>query len=141
MERIIPFVTTNWHLFLALVVITGMLVWSYISPRLRGFRSASPAEATRLINHEDAVVLDVREDAEYQGGHIINSVHIPLRYLPERLTELERHKGKPIIVGCRSGSRSNRACGLLKKHGFDPVYNLAGGVMAWQNASLPMTKR
>ncbi|KPK38023.1 MAG: hypothetical protein AMJ69_09610 [Gammaproteobacteria bacterium SG8_47] len=141
MERLIPFVTTNWHLFLALVAISAMLVWSYLGPRMRGYQSASPAEATQLINHQDAVILDVREDAEYQGGHIINSVHIPLRYLPERLSELERHKGKPIIVGCRSGSRSNRACSLLKRGGFESVYNLAGGVMAWQNANLPMTKR
>ena len=89
----------------------------------------------------NAVVLDVREDNEYLKGHIINSVHIPLSYLSNRIGELDKHKDKPIIVSCRSGQRSGQACAMLKKQGFENVYNLSGGMMAWQNDNLPVTKK
>ncbi len=141
MSQYITFVTNHWELFLALVVILGLLAGNTFSSRLRGYRTVTPQEATQLINREDAVVVDVREDSEYHGGHIINALHIPLGHVQQRVGELEKHKDKPIIVGCRSGQRSARACGVLKKAGFDNVYNLGGGVLAWQNAGLPLSKK
>ena len=141
MDLFISFVTNNWMLIIALVVILVMLFFNLFGSRLRGYHPIGPAESINLINHEDAIVLDVRENKEYQGGHILNSVHIPQSSLAKRITELEKYKNKPIIVGCRSGSRSAFACGLLKKQGFENVYNLSGGVMAWQNANLPLTRK
>jgi len=141
MHQYVTFVLDHWELFAALVIILALLAGGQFTDRLRGFRAVSPSEATQLINREDALVLDVREDGEYQGGHIINSVHIPLAGLNDHLGELEKHKDKPIIVGCRSGQRSARACATLRKQGFERVYNLAGGVMAWQNANLPLSKQ
>jgi len=137
----INFVTHNWMLIIALFVILGMLFFNLFGSRLRGYQPVSPIDSVNLINHEDAIVLDVRENKEYQGGHILNSIHIPQSALAKRITELEKYKSKPIIVGCRSGHRSSHACGLLKKQGFESVYNLSGGVMAWQNANLPLTRK
>ena len=88
-----------------------------------------------------AVVLDVREDKEYAGGHIPKARHIPLGQLAGRMQELEKFKGKPILVTCRSGHRSARACGMLKKAGFETVYNQAGGILAWERANLPVTQK
>ncbi len=141
MSQYITFVTQNWELFLALVVIVGLLAGHSFSSSLRGYRTVTPQEATRLMNHENAVVIDVREANEYHSGHIINAQHIPQGHVRDRLGELERHKDKPIIVGCRSGQRSGRVCGQLKKAGFEKVYNLGGGVLAWQNAGLPLSKK
>ncbi len=140
MEQTLGFVSNNLPLFGALVVILAMLAYNLFGARLRGYQSTSPSEAIRMINHDDAVVLDVREDGEYQNGHIINALHIPQGHLKTRLKELEKYRDKAIIVSCRSGSRSGQACALLKKEGFESVYNLAGGVMAWQSASLPLVK-
>ena len=125
----------------ALVVVTYLLLLSFFGQRLKGYQSASPSQATMLMNREDAIVLDVRETNEVQNGSIVNSVHIPLGYLKERLTELEKHKDKPIIVACRSGHRSGQACSLLKKNGYENIYNLSGGVMAWEGANLPLQKK
>lgn len=141
MHQYVTFVVHHWELFVALVVILGLLAASSFTDGLRGFRGVSPAEATQLINRQDALVLDTREDGEYRGGHILNSVHIPLDNLDARIGELEKFKGKPIIVGCRSGQRSARACTKLRKNGFEQVYNLTGGVLAWQNANLPLVKK
>lgn len=139
--RYIEFLTNHYVLTGAWIVVAGMLVYSFFSARLRGFSSVQPSLATQLINRENAIILDVREDNEYREGHIINSVHIPVGYLNNRLNELEKHKDQPIIVGCRSGQRSSQACGILKKHGFDKVYNLSGGIMGWKNDNLPLTKK
>jgi rhodanese-related sulfurtransferase len=67
--------------------------------------------------------------------------HITLGQLPSKLTELDKFKQQPVLVYCRSGSRSGHACQMLTKAGFDDVYNLAGGVMAWESANLPLSKR
>ena len=141
MDVYVTFISNNLILFAALIVISVMLVFNLIGARLRGFQNASPTETIQMINRDDAIVLDVREDSEFNTGHILNSIHIPQGHLKTRLGELEKHKGKPIIIGCRSGHRSGKACAMLKKEGFDTVYNLAGGVMAWQSANLPLVKK
>lgn len=141
MEQYVQFVANHYITSTAWLVVFGMLVYSFIGARLRGFNNINPTLATQLINREDAVILDVREDNEYRDGHIVNSVHIPMSYLSDRLKELEKHKGKPIIVGCRSGQRSAHACSVLKKNGFATVYNLSGGIMAWKSDNLPLTKK
>lgn len=141
MDLFISFVTHNWMLIIALAVVLVMLFLNLFGSKLRGYNVIGPAESVNLINHQDAVVLDVRENNEYHSGHILNSIHIPQGNLANRITELEKYKNKPIIVGCRSGHRSGHACALLKKQGFETVYNLKGGVMAWQNANLPLTRK
>ncbi len=131
----------NNLLLVGLAVVSGaMLLWSFIGGKVSGVTQVNTLEATRLIN-QDALVLDVREDKEFVAGHIPKARHIPLGALPERLKELEKFKTKPIVVNCRSGQRSARACGILKKNGFENVVNLAGGIMAWESAHLPMEKK
>jgi len=139
-EQLLSFISNNLILFGALIVILAMLAHNLLGSKLGGFKAATPAQAIQMINHDNAVILDVREDGEYRNGHIINALHIPQGKLKERVAELDKYKDKPIIVSCRSGSRSGQACTLLKKQGFESVYNLAGGVMAWQSANLPLVK-
>ncbi len=141
MEDFLTFVSQNLLLFAALAVTLVMLFFNLFGSRLKGYTPVDPAEAVNLINHEDALVLDVREANEYKEGHILNAKHIPMSALQKRLGELEKDKSRPIILVCRSGSRSGHAAGVLKKHGFERIYNLSGGVMAWQNASLPLTRK
>ena len=136
----IQFLQQNWML-VALAGVSGvMLVWSFIGGRLSGIEQADTLKATRLFN-DDALVLDVREDQEYASGHIPKARHIPLGQLSSRLQELDKFKSKPILVTCRSGQRSARACGMLKKAGFETVYNQAGGIIAWERANLPVTQK
>lgn len=126
---------------ISIALLSGaMLFWSIFGNRIRGIKEVDCSAALQLINHKNALVLDVREDSEYQLGHILNSTLIPLGKLNERMGELEKYKELPIVVVCRSGNRSGTACTLLGKRGFTQAYNLAGGVMAWQKASLPLEK-
>jgi len=134
------FLQENWMLVALAVVSGAMLVWNFIGGSLSGVEQADTLKATRLYN-DDALVLDVREDKEYAAGHIPKAKHIPLGQLAGRLQEIEKFKGKPILVTCRSGHRSARACGMLKKAGFETVYNQAGGIHAWERANLPVTQK
>jgi len=136
----VQFVSNN-ILPIFIAVFSGtMLLWSLFGNRFRGIKEVDPAAALQLINHKNAVVLDVREPSEYDAGHVLNSKLIPLGKLKERMGELDKYKGQPIVVVCRSGNRSGTACFLLGKQGFAQVYNLAGGVQAWQKINLPLEK-
>lgn len=126
-------------LLISLVVVSGAsLLWPLVA-RPSG-NSVSPGEATQLINREDAHIVDVREADEFASGHLPDAIHIPAGKLAERIGELEKMKSKPLILCCASGMRSNKACGELKKQGFDKLYNLAGGIDAWVGAGYPIKK-
>jgi len=136
----VQFVTDN-ILPISMALFSGfMLLWSIFGNRIRGIKEADCPAALQLINHKSALVLDVREEGEYKLGHILNSRQIPLGKLNERIGELEKYKENPIVVVCRTGSRSAVACAVLGKHGFTQAYNLAGGVTAWQKTNLPLEK-
>lgn len=141
MEQLLNFINNHWDLFTALIIIIALLFASTLVNAIRGIKQIGPVEATHLINHQDALILDVREDKEFATGHIINSLHIPMSKVQDRLTELNKHKSSPVIVSCRSGSRSNSTCALLRKNGFENVANLKGGLMAWQSANMPLNKK
>ena len=134
------FLQDNWMLASLAVVSGAMLAWSFIGDRLSGVEQADTLKATRLYN-DDALVLDVREDKEFAAGHIPKAKHIPLGQLAGRIQELDKFKGKPILVTCRSGQRSASAGRMLKKAGFEAVYNQAGGIIAWERANLPVTQK
>ena len=118
----------------------ALLLWPEISRFVGGANSIGTLEATRLMNQPGALVLDVREDTEYTSGHLPRARHIPLGQLGKRLDEIARFKEKPVVVTCRSGARSGSACRTLRNAGFTQVYNLKGGVPAWEQASLPVER-
>ena len=140
MDQLITFTSNNAILVIAIVLVSLMLIHNLVGEKLRGYSSISPRQSTQMINHENALILDVRENNEYSGGHIINSLHIPLSSLKTQLGDLDKHKTQKIIIACRSGHRSSQACATLRKEGFEQVFNLSGGVLAWESASLPLIK-
>ncbi|GAB0147855.1 rhodanese-like domain-containing protein [Marichromatium gracile] len=137
LDQLVQFVGNHWLLFLALVVILGLLIHNLI---VGSKGSVEPLAATEMINRQDAVVIDVRPAADFAKGHILNAINIPMNGFKNQLATVAKHKGKPIIVNCRSGSQSQMACAQLRKEGFEEVYNLRGGIMGWEAASLPLAR-
>ena len=134
------FISSNL-LAISIALFSGtMLLWSLFGNRLRGIKEVDSIPALQLINHKNALVLDVRENDEYKSGHVLNAIHIPLGKLKGRIGELLKYQDRPIVVVCRSGNRSATACAILGKQGFAQAHNLAGGVVAWQKANLPLEK-
>lgn len=126
--------------FLAAIVNAPRELWKRLVNITRGVKDISPSLAQAYIQRKGALVLDVREQREYDAGHVAGSVLIPLGTLESRLGELAAHRNRPIVVICHGGKRSATACWQLGKHGFVQTYNIAGGILAWKKANLPVEK-
>ena len=133
------FVIDNIFLIAVAFVSGAMLIWP-MARRGAGGPSVNTLEATQLINRQDALVLDVREQAEYAQSHILNSRGLPLSQLEARIGDIEKFKDQPVIVYCANGNRSSTAAAVMRKRGFSNAVNLRGGFAAWQQAGLPVQK-
>ena len=133
------FIVDNWMLISIALASGGLLLW----PVIQGASVAglSPAAAVHLINREKAVVVDVREVDEYATGHLVGSKHIALGELEAKLTGAVKNKTLPLILVCQTGARSARAVVAAKKLGYEQANSLAGGVVAWSEANMPLEKQ
>lgn len=127
------------HIFLvALVVVSGgALLWPALQPK---GKRASALEVTQLINRGKTVVVDVRDAAEFAKGHLRDAKNIPLSDLASRIGELDKSKGRTVVVVCQSGARADKAVRQLQAAGFTDIASLDGGMTAWQAGGLPTTK-
>jgi len=133
----VEFVRNNLLLIVVAFVSGAMLVWPLVR-RTAGGPWVNPAQATHLINREDALVLDVRDPGEYGAGHILGARNVPVARIGEG--DVAKRKDRPLIVYCDGSDRSGKAVSALKKAGFSRVVNLSGGLQAWQQAGLPVEK-
>ncbi|HHI77420.1 MAG TPA: rhodanese-like domain-containing protein [Gammaproteobacteria bacterium] len=140
MQEYLEFAADHYVLVGAFFVILAALIWNLLSDAGNRF-NIDPADATLKINHDDAVVIDVRSMKEFSDGHILHAENVPLNGLKNQLPRLEKYKDRPVILVCRSGSRSGMAAGMLRKAGFQQAYNLRGGMLAWENAGLPVKRK
>lgn len=104
---------------------------------LESYEEAAPAQIAAQVANGDVHVLDVRNQSEWNEGHIPGAIHIMLGTLPRRLAEIPADK--PLLVQCRSGARSAMACSILQANGRKQVINLTGGIMQWVKEGLPQT--
>jgi len=135
----VDFVRNNLLLFAVAFVSGAMLLWPLVR-RSAGGPWVTPAQATHLINREDALVVDVRDPGQYGAGHILGAKNVPLARIDEGSPELAKRKDRPLVVYDDRGDRASKAVGALKKQGFSRVVNLSGGIGAWQQAGLPVEK-
>ncbi|MDO6562750.1 rhodanese-like domain-containing protein [Amphritea sp. 1_MG-2023] len=137
MEQVLEFITNNIMLVAAWGLTLAMLLWT---EQNKAGKSVGTHEATRLINKDNAVILDIRPKKEFTAGHITDAVHIPVTELDKRISELDKHKQKPIIVVCNIGQTAGAASKKLKTAGFANVVRLSGGMTEWKSQSLPVIK-
>jgi len=126
----------------ALFLASGVLLaWPELSKLAGGAAAAlGTLEATRLMNQSNTLVLDIRDGKDFATGHLPKARHIPLKELEQRAAEIQKFKEKPVLVTCRSGNRAGAAARVLKKLGFNQVFQLKGGLQAWEQASLPVER-
>ncbi|MGK0273453.1 MAG: rhodanese-related sulfurtransferase [Cocleimonas sp.] len=141
MQEYIDFVVENPLYFIGLIIVIGMLIKIETARFTRKFKMLNTNEAVKLMNNDETIIVDVREDKEIKDGIIKNAQHITLGQLPDRIGLLGTNKQAPILVYCRSGTRSSTACNTITKAGFEDVSSIKGGVLAWEAANLPTVKR
>ncbi len=140
MQEYIDFARNHPILIFGFVAILTLVIKTEISRFTRKYKQININEAVSLMNKDNTSILDVREDKEIQGGMIKGAKHITLRDLSSKIAEVG-NKQTPVLVYCRTGSRSGYACNILTKAGYEDVSNLTGGIMAWESANLPVVKR
>jgi rhodanese-related sulfurtransferase len=141
LTQISEFAVNHPYLVMAFVVLLALVFFNEMKIATQRFASLTPAAAVQLMNKEDVVVLDVREPSETVGGKIAKAIQIPVGAVAKRVDELEKFKDKTLLVYCKSGARAGIACKELSKNGFDKIYSLNGGLLAWQDAHLPVSKK
>ena len=134
------FIVDNIALVGLFVASGVMLLWPEISRLVGGASEIGTLEATRLMNQGTTLILDIRDGKQFASGHLPRARHIPLGELSKRVEEIGKYKDKPVIVTCGNGSRAASASRFLRKAGFNSVYQLKGGLAAWEQASLPVER-
>ena len=128
--------TVSW------VAIFAMVIYAYFKSATEKFKTVQYSEAIRLINNEDALVVDLRTLDEFQRGHIINSVNLlPSDIKNTNFGKIEQHKEKALILVDANGVNASTSAALLSKQGFNKVYVLKEGISAWTGANLPIVKK
>ena len=127
-------------LSLLLAGLTLAILWTELSRLTRGFKALRPAQLTTLLNHDDALLVDLSPAGDFEKGHIAGARNIaPGQFDPEH-KQLAKARDLPVVVTCRSGQASLAAAARLRKAGFNRVHWLDGGIAAWQQANLPLVR-
>ena len=101
-----------------------------------GYGNVDVGEARDLIGEKaDLVILDVRTVSEYESGYLDGAINIPVDELSGRLSEL--NQDDELLVYCRTGNRSTTAVGILRENGYDQIYHMDDGIVAWNSAGFP----
>ncbi|MCC7006453.1 MAG: rhodanese-like domain-containing protein [Ottowia sp.] len=130
--------STNLMLMVLALLAGGLLAW----PALTRKRTTLPAaQVTHLINKNNAIVIDVRTDSAFAQGHLPHAKHIPLDQLASKVAHLARDKNTPLVVVCQTGVQSARAVNTIKQAGYTQVFDLEGGLFAWQKMGLPLATK
>lgn len=138
-DQLFEFIANHPLLVGAFVLV--LLAWIAYEIRNSSAGGVTSAQATQLINREDAVVIDIREAGDFKAGHIAGARNIPQSKLESRLSELDKAKEKPVIVVCKHGQSSGIAVAKLVKAGFTRPLKLKGGILQWQSDGLPVVKK
>ncbi|AGH82230.1 rhodanese domain-containing protein [Psychromonas sp. CNPT3] len=142
MQEYIDFFSRNMMLSVAWLAIAGMFLHHVFKEKFSGFKNIDRQDATLLINKENAIVVDVREPADYKKGHIVHAKNITQSQIDDgKLSMIESHKQTPIIVVCDSGLRSKASAIKLAKAGFTNVNNLDEGMSGWVSENLPVIRK
>lgn len=137
MDRIIEFATSHYLLVLAFFVLWAAF---FVIESRRGGKPINPQVATNLVNQQNAVIVDVRDNDEFRAGHIPGSLNIPAGKAMERISELEQYKDRPLILTCKMGNQAAHLGRQLRGKGFKELFRIQGGVTAWRNDNLPVAR-
>ena len=137
MAQLIEFIVNHLVLVSALIGVLAALVFTVVQGG--GAAAVSPQRAVLILNQDEALPVDVRAEADFKAGHIINAVNVGMQDIAAGAARLEKYKERPLLVYCESGARSGTAVKTLRGLGYTRVHNLQGGLAAWRGEHLPVT--
>lgn len=138
MDQIGQFISNHWELWLALIVILLFIFINELLSQKKRAKELSPAAVVELINHSDAVVIDLRDQETFRSGHITDAICASADDFQK--SKMDKYKTKPLVLVCARGLQSSALASKLRTQGFTQPMVLSGGLTAWQAASLPLIK-
>ncbi len=138
MDRVLEFIGNHIELSGLFVFFLAAL---WFTERSRSGKSLSPAEVTRLLNSDEAVVIDVRDKKDFAEGWITGAIHMPFASVESRIAELEKYKDKQIILVDKMGQHSGATGKILLAKGYENVCRLQGGISEWKNSNMPLVRK
>ncbi|NQY42042.1 MAG: rhodanese-like domain-containing protein [Legionellales bacterium] len=141
MEKFLEFLVNHWVLTGTFIVLLAWLFQTESNKVIRGIQMLTTSECVQKVNHDNGVILDIREETKFNDGYIVNAVNCPLAGLENNFKKLQKYKNKPIIVTCQNGQTCVSGAELLKKGGFEKIYALKGGIQEWVSSGLPLVKK
>ncbi|HEY5702468.1 MAG TPA: rhodanese-like domain-containing protein [Gammaproteobacteria bacterium] len=139
MEKIPEFIANHLFLFSLFLGLSALLLWNIFGNVATGIQPLSPAEMTRIMNHEQGVVLDIRKNEDFKAGHIINSVNIPENEIAAKKGAWTKYANQPVILYCSNGTVSPKVARTMRQEGLEKLYYLKGGLASWRQSNLPVT--
>jgi rhodanese-related sulfurtransferase len=139
MQELTTFISSHLLLSLATAIVLALVMVVEFLRAKRVSSQLTPLQATQMINHDHAVVIDIRPSDAYRGGHIIDAASFTPGEIRDNAKKLEKWKTKPIILVCGNGLESQKLAALLLKRGYN-AYSLASGMRAWSEAQMPLVK-
>ena len=138
MDKFLNFLVDN---YLAVLLLIFLLFALMIYESRKGGKKIDASEATRIINKENAVVIDLRTSAEFNTGTIAGAINLQPDTIDMDNSLFKANEKDHIILVCKLGSSSSPVGGRLIKQGFENVYILSGGIQGWVQAGLPLIKQ
>ena len=140
LDRLPEFIGNHFILVTLFLLVALMLISNEFGNLTRRYKSVAPAELTRLVNRESALLIDVSASAEFEAGHIAGAKHVAMAQFDPEHKDLAKVRDLPVIVVCKSGQTSAGACAKLAAAGFSKVFWLDGGLASWTGADLPLAR-
>lgn len=141
-QQLQQFISAHPVLVAAWVVVFVAVLFSLYKGLTSKFKVVNNAQATELVNRDNAVFLDIRSDEEFRNGHIAESHSIhPSDIKSGKINAIEKFKTQPVIVVDGNGFNANSSAEQLAKLGFAKVYVLKEGLLGWRSANLPTVKK
>ncbi|MFC5742650.1 rhodanese-like domain-containing protein [Dyella tabacisoli] len=141
LQKLPQFIGNNWALAALFVILLVALIVMEIATLFRKYKELTPAGLTLLINRDSPLLVDLSAYADFEKAHIPGAKHVAMSQFDPEQKDLAKAKELPVVLIDKDGrGASNKAAQRLVKAGFTKVYTLGGGVMAWQQAQLPVAK-
>ena len=132
------FLIDYWYFSVPLFFFIFLFAYSEMN---KGGKKIEPNELTRLINKENAILIDLRKKEDYEKGHITTALNYPHEEFDNQMHELDKYKEHPIILVCDMGRNSANISEKLKKAEFEKTFRLNGGMMTWTQENLPIIQK
>ncbi len=118
----------------------ALLVAFFVNEGRLGGATVSTAELVTLVNKANGIVLDIRDQNDFNAGHIVDAIHLPATSVESHLADLEKYKSNPVVIVCKMGQHSGTVGRKLRAAGFNNVKRLGGGIAEWRASNMPLVK-